>query len=215
MDLLYLLEHARCELHSLMVLLLQHIHVKVIQVVISVIIHPTLIQLVQQGQDKSYQLPFRVGKEHVWCVSGMAISPVSLAEPIASTHLGVLHWLKELLLPHGFGSRCHWSELWRRDLFIQSAWIFWIITNDLTDIKQTWIIRSPSRILPSFAAMLFGSICAMRNNGDPKYKLEESGLRGFKEFARHYTHKISYFQENSPHWHRSPSHPHHRSCSIQ
>lgn len=56
MDLLYLLEHACGELHRLMVLLLQHIHVEVIQVVVSVIIHPAFIQLKQQGQEKSYQL---------------------------------------------------------------------------------------------------------------------------------------------------------------
>lgn len=56
MDLLYLLEHACGELHCPMVLLLQHIHVEVIQVVVSVIIHPAFIQLQQQGQEKSYQL---------------------------------------------------------------------------------------------------------------------------------------------------------------
>lgn len=55
MDLLYLLEHACSELHRLMVLLLQHIHVEVVQVVVSVIIHPAFIKL-KQGQEKSYQL---------------------------------------------------------------------------------------------------------------------------------------------------------------
>lgn len=41
----YLLQHAGSELHGLMVLLLQHVHVEVIQEVVPVIIHPALVQL--------------------------------------------------------------------------------------------------------------------------------------------------------------------------
>lgn len=41
----YLLQHAGSELHGLMVLLLQHVHVEVVQEVVPVIIHPALVQL--------------------------------------------------------------------------------------------------------------------------------------------------------------------------
>lgn len=47
---LYLLEHAGSELHSLMVLLLQHVHVQIIQEIISVIFHPTVIKLHSRRQ---------------------------------------------------------------------------------------------------------------------------------------------------------------------
>lgn len=46
----YLLQHAGSELHGLMVLLLQHVHVEVIQKVVSVIIHPALVQLTCRGE---------------------------------------------------------------------------------------------------------------------------------------------------------------------
>jgi hypothetical protein len=46
----YLLQHAGGELHGLVVLLLQHVHVEVIQEVIPVIIHPALIQLGHRGR---------------------------------------------------------------------------------------------------------------------------------------------------------------------
>lgn len=117
MDSLYLLEHACGELHCLMVLLLQHIHVEVIQVVVSVIIHPAFVQLKQQGQEKSYQLSAVL--QSWWIAYMVRLWPVSLVEPIAGTHLGVLHWLREPLLPHGSESQCHWSELWSGDLFRQ------------------------------------------------------------------------------------------------
>lgn len=42
---MYLLQHAGGELHGLMVLLLQHVHVEVIQKVVPIIIHPAFIQL--------------------------------------------------------------------------------------------------------------------------------------------------------------------------
>lgn len=48
----YLLQHAGSELHGLMVLLLQHIHVEVIQEVVPVIIHPALIQLRRGGEKR-------------------------------------------------------------------------------------------------------------------------------------------------------------------
>lgn len=48
----YLLQHAGSELHGLMVLLLQHVHVEVIQEVVSVIIHPALIQLRCSGEKR-------------------------------------------------------------------------------------------------------------------------------------------------------------------
>lgn len=73
MDLLYLLEHACSELHRLMVLLLQHIHVEVVQVVVSVIIHPAFIQLKQQGQEKSYQMSFKAYEQLVWYVCGLVL----------------------------------------------------------------------------------------------------------------------------------------------
>lgn len=41
----YLLQHTGCELHGLVMLFLEHIHVQIIQKVIPVIIHPALIQL--------------------------------------------------------------------------------------------------------------------------------------------------------------------------
>lgn len=47
----YLLQNAGGELHGLVVLLLQHVHVEVIQEVIPVVIHPTLIQLGHRGQE--------------------------------------------------------------------------------------------------------------------------------------------------------------------
>ena len=46
----YLLQHAGSELHGLMVLLLQHIHVEVIQEVVPVIIHPALVELRPSGE---------------------------------------------------------------------------------------------------------------------------------------------------------------------
>lgn len=48
----YLLQHAGSELHGLMVLLLQHVHVEVIQEVVPVIIHPALIQLRCSGEKR-------------------------------------------------------------------------------------------------------------------------------------------------------------------
>lgn len=44
----YLLQHAGGELHGLMVLLLQHVHVEVIQEVVPVVIQPALVQLRQR-----------------------------------------------------------------------------------------------------------------------------------------------------------------------
>lgn len=41
----YLLQHAGRELHGLLVLLLKHVHVQVVQKVVSVIVHPALVQL--------------------------------------------------------------------------------------------------------------------------------------------------------------------------
>lgn len=41
----HLLQHAGSELHRLTVLLLQHVHVKVIEEVVPVVIHPALVQL--------------------------------------------------------------------------------------------------------------------------------------------------------------------------
>jgi len=46
---MYLLQHAGGELHGLMVLLLQHVHVEVIQEVVPVIIHPALVHLRRGG----------------------------------------------------------------------------------------------------------------------------------------------------------------------
>lgn len=54
----YLLQHAGRELHGLMVLLLQHVHVQVIQKVVSVIIHPTLIQLERGSSPHMFQKRF-------------------------------------------------------------------------------------------------------------------------------------------------------------
>lgn len=48
----YLLQHAGSELHGLMVLLLQHVHVEVIQEVVPVIIHPALVQLRHNGEKR-------------------------------------------------------------------------------------------------------------------------------------------------------------------
>ena len=48
----YLLQHAGGELHGLMVLLLQHVHVEVIQEVVPVIIHPALVQLRRGGKKR-------------------------------------------------------------------------------------------------------------------------------------------------------------------
>lgn len=47
---IYLLQHAGSELHGLTVLLLQHVHVEVVQEVVPVIIHPAFIQLRSGGE---------------------------------------------------------------------------------------------------------------------------------------------------------------------
>lgn len=50
----YLLEHVRCELHGLVVLLLKHVHVQVIQEVVPVIVHPALVQLGAWGGGETH-----------------------------------------------------------------------------------------------------------------------------------------------------------------
>lgn len=48
----YLLQPAGRELHGLLVLLFKHVHVQVVQKVVSVLIHPALVQLVGSGKWK-------------------------------------------------------------------------------------------------------------------------------------------------------------------
>ncbi len=61
----YLLQHAGSELHGLMVLLLQHVHVEVIQEVVPVIIHPALVQLRRSGERRRLIRYIRIFKSKV------------------------------------------------------------------------------------------------------------------------------------------------------
>lgn len=51
----YLLEHAGSELHGLVMLLLEHVHVQIIQEIVSVIFHPSIIELYQKTNGKTCQ----------------------------------------------------------------------------------------------------------------------------------------------------------------
>lgn len=54
----HLLQHARGELHGLMVLLLQHVHVQLVQEVVAVIVHPALVQLHRESSPHGPQTGF-------------------------------------------------------------------------------------------------------------------------------------------------------------
>lgn len=96
----YLLQHAGSELHGLMVLLLQHVHVEVIQKVVPVIIHPALIQLLLDRRHVQLDAHQNAGcakykyYQHLMAEVGQASSllPGSLAGPPAGRYSGSPLW---------------------------------------------------------------------------------------------------------------------------